>query len=199
MKHLFFILSFICCACNAQELPVIKTLSLANSEDDINIGDNGTYAIDTNNERDQYVGLWEYNQNGIIFQLKIEKEDKVQNKIEYNGEISHYNYIDKVVLRYKLIKQGIVIYNNLNEESIDYVTAYGTKRASFNFLSGRLLDHTRNVVGSYTISKQWGTPATIIFDLNLGNYTLQNPRSYYNDGQPLFSIPTGGIIMTKIN
>ena len=73
----------LCNYLSAQELPVLSTTSLANSEDDLDISNNGNYAVDTNNERNQYVGLWEYNQNGIIFQLKIEKQDQIINKIEY--------------------------------------------------------------------------------------------------------------------
>lgn len=64
---------------------------------------------------------------------------------------------------------------------------------------GRILDHTRNVVGSYTIKKSAAQPDKIIFNLILGNYTLLNERSYYNDGQPLFSIPINGVEMVKVN
>lgn len=198
-NYIYITFLLICNFITAQELPVLSTTSLANSEDALKHPKNGNYAQDTNNYRDQYVGLWEYNQNGIIFQLKIEKLDQALNKIEYNGEVSHYNYTDEVILRYKLIKNGTVIFNNLNELTIDHITSYGIKQAGSIFLHGRFLDHTRNVVGTYDISKQSGSPTTIIFDLNLGTYTLKNPPSYYQDGQPLFSIPTGGIIMTKIN
>jgi hypothetical protein len=62
-----------------------------------------------------------------------------------------------------------------------------------------MLDYTRNVVGSYTVTKLSGLPAKINFNLVLGDYRLLNPHSYYQDGQPLFSIPTGGIEMVKIN
>ena len=199
MKYMFFIISFICWSCNAQELPILSTSSLANAEDAMEHPKNGNYAKDLANYRDQYVGVWEYNQNGIIFQLKIEKLDQAINKIEYNGEVSHYNYTDEVVLRYKLIKNGSVIFNNLSEPIVDHVTSYGIKQADSNFLHGRFLDHTRNVVGTYDISIPFESTNTIIFDLNLGTYTLKNPPVYYQDGQPLFSIPTGGIEMTKIN
>lgn len=150
---------------------------------------NGNYATDTNNEREQYAGIWEYNQNGILFQLKIEKQDKVLNKIEYNGEISSYNFTDKVVLRYKLVKNGVTIHDNLNSPSLDYVINWGMKQSSKNYLYGKILDYTRNVIGSYTIERLFGNPEKINFNLNLGNYRILNPRSYYNDGQPLFSIP----------
>lgn len=192
---------FLLLTCNfiiAQELPVLTTTSLANQDDEFEHADNGNYAIDTNNERNQYVGTWQYSQNNIVFQLKIEKVDKVLNKIEYQGKVSNYNYCDKIVLRYKLIKNGITLFNNLNEPTIDYVTSSGIKQANRD-LYGRILDHTRNVVGSYTIKKNTGQPNKIIFNLILGNYRLLNDRSYYNDNQPLFSIPIKGIEMVKIN
>ena len=188
-----------CSYLSAQELPVLSTTSLANPEDDMNNPKNGNYAVDTNNERNQYVGLWEYNQNGIIFQLKIEKQDQVINKIEYDGEVSNYNYYDQVSLRYKLIKNNITLFNNLNEPTIDNITSYGIKQASYPFLDGRIFDHTRNVVGSYTIKKYSNQPNKILFNLGLGNYRLLNAPSYYQDGQPLFSIPIGEIEMIKIN
>jgi hypothetical protein len=197
-----FIALFIVLMCNtlfAQSLPVLTTSSLAEPNDDDKITKNGNYAKDTNNERDQYVGLWEYNQNGILFQLKIDKDDKALDKIEYNGEISNYNYCDQIILRYKLVKNGVLIYDNLNEPAVDNVTSHGRKLASYNFLDGRILDYTRNVVGYYTMQKLAGNPAKIKFNLLLGNYIMLNSYSYYLDGQPLFSIPINGVEMTKIN
>ena len=183
----------------AQDLPVLSTTSLANPGDDLKIGDHGNYAVDVTNERDQYVGLWEYNQNGTIFQLKIEKKDKVINKYEFNGVVTKYSFCDEVILKYKLIKNNVVLYDNLSESTVDSETAWGNKRSSSIFLRGRLLDHTRNVRGSYTIEKISLTPQKINFNLILGNYTKVNDSSFYQDGQPLFSIPTGGIEMVKVN
>ncbi|RDI11977.1 DUF6705 family protein [Flavobacterium sp. AG291] len=198
MKYLFFIISFICWSCNAQELPILSKTSLANSDDAMEHPKNGNYAKDLANYRDQYVGVWEYNQNGVIFQLKIEKLDQAINKIEYNGEVSNYNYTDVLTLKYKLVKNGVVLNDNLNTNLFDQMNGWGIKQVNRE-LYGRILDYTRNVMGSYTINKQFGSSNTIIFNLILGNYTIQNPSSYYQDGQPLFSIPTGGIEMTKIN
>ncbi len=198
-KHIYISILLLSCALHSQTFPVLSNTSLANPEDDMDNAKNGNYAIDTNNERDQYVGLWEYNQNGVLFQLKIEKQNKVLNKIEYNGEISSYSFMDEVVLRYKLVKNGVTIYNNLSAVTVDSITSYGVKQSSRNHLYGSILDHTRNVIGSYTIEKLFGNPEKINFNLFLGNYRILNPRSYYNDGQPLFSIPIKGIEMVKIN
>ena len=89
-----FIIMFLLTTCQnlaSQELPVLSTTSLYNGE--VYHSENGNYAEDTHNERDQYAGLWEYNQNGILFLLKIEKMDKVINKREFAGFEPHYNFL----------------------------------------------------------------------------------------------------------
>ena len=54
------------------QYPVLTTTSLAGDPNlDSNYSKSGNYAMDTNNERDQYVGLWRYQDNEILFELKI--------------------------------------------------------------------------------------------------------------------------------
>jgi hypothetical protein len=184
---------------NAQDLPVLSTTSLANPEDDMNNAKNGNYAKDLGNERDQYVGLWEYNQNGILFQIKIEKQDKVLNKREYNGVIDHYEFCDEVILRYKLVKNGVLIYNSLTQANVDPITSYGIKQAGYDYLDGRILDYTRNIVAPYTIVKAFSYPQKIIFKLGESTFSKLNPDSFYQDGQPLFTLPREQIELLKIN
>ena len=201
MKKILTTIAILICNILFAQLPVLTTTSLANPEDDMDNAKNGNYAMDTANERNQYVGTWEYNQNGILFQLKLDKVDQVINKIEYNGVVSSYNYFDKVILRYRLVKNGVELFNNLNVDitTINYVSTWGVKQASDDYMYGRLLDHTRNAIGYYTIKRLSTIPSKIIFDLQRFNYTLGNAPSYYQDGQPLFSMPMGGIEMVKIN
>ncbi len=184
----------------AQNLPVLSTTSLANPDEHFLHTYNGNYAKDTANERQQYVGLWEYNQNGILFQLKLDKQDQVINKIEVDGVVSHYNFTDEITVRYRLVKNGTELFNNLNDplSSINTSTAFGVKEGNIPQLYGRLLDHTRNVVGSFNIVKLVSTPQKILFTMERFNYHIQNPPAYYNDGQPLFSIPQNGIEMVKV-
>jgi len=168
MKRIILVL-FLLLACNliaAQVLPVLTTTSLANPDDEFEHPKKGNYAIDTNNEHNQYVGTWQYTQNNIVFQLKIDKIDKALNKIEFEGKVSNYNYCDEIVLRYKLVKNGVTLFNNLSVPTIDHVTSYGIRQAGRD-LYGRILDHTRNVVGSYTIKKDVGQTNKIIFNLIL--------------------------------
>jgi len=68
--------------------------------------------MDTNNERAQYIGLWRYQANGILFELKVEAADQMLEQFP-NG--SKYYFWDAVTLKYRLVKDGVEIYNNLAE------------------------------------------------------------------------------------
>jgi hypothetical protein len=200
MKNSIIILLLtICQNLASQELPVLSTTSLFNEEQQFDHIDSGNYAKDTHNERDQYVGLWQYNQNGILFILKIEKMDKMINKREFPGFQAHYNYFDRLVLRYRLVKNNVLLFDNLNESDIDPIANYATKLGFRNYASGRIWDRTRNVRGSHTITRLDTNPPKIIFNLGRSNNTLLNEHSFYNDGQPLYSIPADGVEMIKIN
>lgn len=182
---------------NAQELPVLSTTSL--SVLDNNYGHNGNYAKDDSNLRGPYVGTWQYNQGGIHLIIKLTKMDKVINKREFNGEVTFYDYTDQLELRYRLVKNGTLLFDNLNAGVVDPNTSYGIATAVYD-LSGRILDHTRNVVGSFSAKRLMiNGPQKMLFNLYLGNYTMLNPSTFYQDGQPLFSIPTGEIEMIKID
>ena len=182
------------------QLPVLTTTSLAGDPtNDINFLKNGNYAVDVNNERDQYVGLWRYQENSILFELKIEKKDQYINKVVIQG-VTSYHYCDELVLKYKLIKNNVLLYDNLNqtipEDYISVVTKYGVN----NYAYGGFLDATRNVCANVSITKTSTNPEKIFFDLSNGAYYLLNPISYYEEHViPLFNVPTNGIEMIKVN
>lgn len=198
-KFIMTLFLMICQNLISQELPVLSTTSLYDEEQQFDHIDSGNYARDTHNERDQYVGLWQYNQNGILFILKIEKMDKVINKREFPGFEPHYNYFDQLTLRYRLVKNNILLFDNLNQDGVDPIANYATKHGSNNYARGRIWDRTRNVRGSHTITRLNTHPPKIIFDLERFDYTKLNDSSFYQDGLPLFSIPQGGIEMVKID
>ncbi len=179
--------------------PVLSTTSLFNQNDRYEHTNQGNYAMDTANEREQYVGLWRYEENGILFELKIELNNQRINSAQIESQL-FYNYMDEVILKYKLVKNGIVLHDNLNSTVIeeDYIS-YGFKYGSSEFLSGRMLDYTRNVFGSFTIKRLNTTPEKIIFNLGEFNYKRLNPDSFYQAGVKLFSIPTGDLEMMKVD
>lgn len=180
------------------QYPVITTSTLADGRNDINFLKKGNYAVDTNNERDQYVGLWRYEQNGVLFELNIIKKDQYLNASIYNGEILHYDYCDEVRLKYKLIKNGVILHNNLYFSEPQSDLSYGIKQGIDDYMDGSILDYTRNVVVSFSIKKLTGIPNKIKFALNPNIYTLKNPSAYYEDGQLLFNIPLDEIEMVKV-
>mgnify|MGYP003583459873 CR=1 FL=1 len=200
MKNSIIILLLtICQNLASQELPVLSTTSLYNEEQQFDHIDSGNYAKDTHNQRHQYVGLWQYKQNEILFILKVEKMHKMINKREFPGFQAHYNYFDRLVLRYRLVKNNVLLFDNLNESDIDPIANYATKLGFRNYASGRIWDRTRNVRGSHTITKLNTNPPKIIFSLERFDYTKVNEPTFYQDGQPLFSIPQGDIEMVKID
>jgi hypothetical protein len=202
MKKIFFILFCISSSIYAQ-YPVLSTTSLIDPLSDVKFNTNGNYAVDTNNELDQYVGLWRYNQNGVLFELLIEKRIKYMGtKIEYQNGL-WYNYSDCALFRYKLVKNGSTLYDNLNTPIPQFGwSSQGLKYGIYNYISGSIIDYTRNVLGSVDIKKlpTSGGQQKIFFNLGEGTYLLLNPISYYQGSSlPLFNIPTNGIEMVKVN
>jgi len=125
-------------------------------------------------------------------------EDQETNIIESDVGVFYY-YMDAVTLRYKLVKNGVTLHDNLNSVNIEgYIVSYGSKYVNYN-LDGKILDYTRNVAGQYEITRLNTTPPKIIFKLNEFNYTLINPDSFYQGDQPLFSLPLGNIEMEKVD
>lgn len=200
MKILYSILLLFTNCLFAQLPPITSTTSLSNPDIDPNFCSDGNYAQDTANERDQYVGTWEYSQNGTLFQVKIEKKDQSLNKVEVNGTILCYTYCDEVTFKYKLVKNGIIIHDNLNQTTYnDPYIPTAIKKGTSDDLYGSFRDMANNVMGRVSIKRLNTSPPKITFNLSTGAYYLLNPDESYNPNQPLFSVPTGEIEMVKIN
>ena len=186
---------------NAQ-YPILTTTNLSNNPtDDPNFLKNGNYAKDFNNERNQYVGLWRYQTADILFELKMEKRDEYLSNLSYQN-YHYYFYRDIIIFKYKLVKNGVIIHDNL--DAVIPASGYfscATKQGDNNYLSGRMIDVTRNVNAVVSINRIPGTnPNKIFFDLSSGTYTLLNPPEYYIS-QPnidLFNIPVDGIEMVRV-
>lgn len=199
VRKLYLLLVLTSFSLSARRLPVLSTTSLSNPAQRFEHVRYGNYAQDDNNLRNLYVGTWQYNQGGILFVIKLTKRDQVLNKREFNGEIQYYDYADEIDVRYKLVKNGMVLFDNLNSTDVSPIKSYGIAMVGYD-LDGRILDQTRNVIGDFTAKRLMiSGPPKILFDLNRFDYTMLNPSTYYQDGQPLFSIPTGEIEMIKID
>lgn len=195
MKTFLFSLISSCFFCSLTAQEVLSTSSLADPYDIVHLINHGNYAMDTNNERAQYIGLWRYQANGILFELKVEAADQMLEQFP-NG--SKYYFWDAVTLKYRLVKDGVEIYNNLAETVSNNQRSSGLKLGDQEYLGGRILDFTRNVTGTFSITKLNNNPEKIYFMLYLSGYTLHNPREFYDDGQLLFSLPINGVEMIKV-
>lgn len=206
MKILFSIIALLCLnMVSAQQ--VLSTISLAGDPtNDDNFINNGNYAIDTNNERDQYVGLWRYtgtyDGNSIVFDLKIEKRDKARSSmVDSNGDLFHYSFADEIVFKYKLTRNGVVVHDNLNQVISVSENYYSNalKYGADSSCDGIFVDYGKYVHTGVSVTRLNTTPAKIYFDLNSSDYMLKKPREYYRNAPgKLFSIPTDGIEMVKV-
>lgn len=200
MKTKTSIILLLCMTSIYAQYPVLTTTSLDNDPTlDANFRKNGNYAKDFANQRDQYVGLWRYDQNEIFFELKIEKRDMVINKFEYQGHIDHYAYMDQVIFKYRLIKNGNLIYDNLNTTLPDDYLSYGKKYGDLNILDGKFLDRTNNVWIDTSIKLLNTFPERIYFNLTGGNTHYFNPDSYYENLSEIITVPIDGIEMVRVN
>ncbi len=116
------------------------------------------------------------------------------------GDIIKYFYEDCVAFKYKLIKNGVLIHNDLEllVPAENYFST-ATKDGDYDYLSGRMTDYTRNV--SAPVNIKLINQNKILFNLSSGTYNLRNPISYYENtpNEKLFNIPTDGIEMVKVN
>lgn len=195
MKTFLFSLISSCFFCSLTAQEVLSTSSLADPYDIVHLINHGNYAMDTNNERAQYIGTWRYESNGLLFELKVDAADQF---LQQFPDGSKYFFWDALILKYRLVENDVEIYNNLNATVTPNHESIGLKQGDREYLSGRIKDFTRNVTGTFSITKLNNNPEKIYFMLYLSGYTLHNPREFYDDGQPLFSLPTNGVEMIKV-
>ena len=200
MKKLFIYLFLFCTSIMFAQYPVLTTTSLSNPSHEDQHSNHGNYAIDTNNDRQQYVGLWRYTSSEIVLDIKITKLDKLCSSTPPpEGHTRQYSFMDGVILTYKLVKNGIVLHDNLSTTftNVNY-HSWGYIESPDNFLYGRIKDFTGGVTSVFTITNLNTTPNKILFDMSNMAYSLDNPRNTYQQGVKLFTIPTGGIEMIRI-
>lgn len=70
---------------------------------------NNAYLKDTQNQLTPFVGTWNYQQGNTKVTIKFQKV------MEYNDLSNPHYYKDRLKANYKVEKNGVVIYNNLNE------------------------------------------------------------------------------------
>lgn len=181
----------------AQNYPVLRTVSIEQSLDENYNELNGDYIKDINNLLDSYVGTWKYENNNILFIIKIRKVE--QFITIYND--GSYEFRDELLVNYKFVKNGVTLVDNLNEPTIN--TFYnvgnivGKKYGSYwfnqslDYVSGVITDIPLNITTSsdiYPINPVGGTFNTIKIQYNGMNSLRGNPADFY-EGKPAFMIP----------
>ncbi|MCW4468035.1 hypothetical protein OGH69_03580 [Flavobacterium sp. MFBS3-15] len=97
MKAIFIILLFTLSLCKAQIQPILEQ----------GIGlEAGFYYKDTFNELDKFTGTWRYESGSILFEITLQKKEKL-----FNG--SNNNYCDILVGEYRYVDGTNTIVNTL--------------------------------------------------------------------------------------
>src|SRR5690554_1299283 len=209
MKNIKVILNiavlFVATQIYSQPYPVLSTTNQAFTATDDNYMETGNYAKDIGNIRNQLVGTWRYQTADILFELKIEKRDKQFNGIDANS----YYFMDIVFIKYKLVKNGVVLHDNLNAVissnhsgndtyGLDFVS-YGFYNNSTYKFRGFINDYHRQVLCSYYMQKiDVGGQEKLSLDILNMNYRIYGDDSMYAPGVKLFSLPLGPIVLDKV-
>ena len=189
----------------AQQYPVLSTTNQANTITDDNYMETGNYAKDVGNIRNQVVGSWRYQTPDILLELKIEKRDK---ELEGVGTAGYY-FMDIIIMKYKLVKNGLVLHDNINttlpQNNTGYHT-YGIDFISYGFyydtsykFKGFINDYYRQVLCSYEMQKtNLNGQEKLLLNISNGNYRIYGDASMYTPSQKLFSLPLGPILLDRI-
>ena len=196
MKNLILLLVLVSFkTIQAQTYPVLRTVSIQESLDENYNELNGDYIKDINNLLNPYIGTWKYEDNGMVFILKIQK---VEQFISITN-IGTYNFSDELCVTYKFVKNGITLVDNLNEPLINsYIQANGNGKKygfywfkSLEYVSGVITDLPLNITTSsdiYPINSVGGVFNKIKIQYNGMNSLKGNPADFYI-GKPTFLIP----------
>ncbi|WP_296142895.1 DUF6705 family protein [uncultured Flavobacterium sp.] len=199
-NYILFAIVFISALATAQERQVLRTYPQSQAQLTSYDSQNGDYIMDTTNNLNIYEGTWIYNDNlGTIFTLKLRRKDRV---LLDTGNT--YNFADMIISTYKLIKNNILLFDNLNhalpseiaEDDGDF--GYLSNVSSFSDLDGGFEDVTYNIFANCEIKKlvtPAGQPEKISF--RISGAIRRNPQSFYLGLPSTFSVPTN-IVLTKI-
>lgn len=196
-NYILLFMLIMTCSCNAQQQPILRTLSFEDTFNEDYFSKDGDYVKDIHNQLDPYVGIWKYEGNGKTLILKIRKV-----QLFYNGISGTYR--DKLLITYKYIKNGTIMIDNLDLpliNSFDNLSNdQGKKYGAFSlnkydnelFLSGSLTDIPLNILVSTEIHPVnfgiSGATPKIKISYNGNNSYRGNPESFYV-GKPTFELP----------
>lgn len=176
----------------SQNKPVLREITVSSVQSSSYTPKSGDYIKDVTNHLDRYVGTWKYQSSTTIFTLQL---DKVNKYLIAPGE--SYLYTDLIIATYKLVKNGITVYDNLGSTVFNGQQDLRGKLSnsnSFDFINGVMRDFTTNVsIGRCEIKlltpypPQAGAQQKIFFKM------FENHTKRMNEGEgnttALFSMP----------
>ena len=209
MKNIKYLINLIilCCMLQtySQQYPVLTVTNQVLSTTDDNYSTKGNYAKDVGNIRNQVVGSWRYQTPDLLLELKIEKRDK---ELEGVGTAGYY-FMDIIIMKYKLVKNGLVLNDNINTTLPQNNTGY--HNYDLNFVSygfyydatytfkGFINDYYRQVLCSYEMQKtNLNGQEKLLLNISNGNYRIYGDASMYTPSQKLFSLPLGPILLDRV-
>lgn len=117
-KYIFILLTFFYFCATGQKFPVKRVFDFSEwyviENKNLKKGD---YFKDKEGNYNPYIGTWYYKKNDLIFILKLQK---VRTLFISNKNKGHYWWhMDRLQSTFKIIKNDVVLVNNLNEPIIE--------------------------------------------------------------------------------
>lgn len=181
---------------NAQQQPILNTISFQDYFHEDYFGKKGDYVKDMYNQLNPYVGTWKYEGNGKTLILKIQK-------VEMFYESIGKTYMDELLVTYKYIKNGnvevdylnlpiITSYENINSSE---AKKYGTFHLiNFNndlYISGSITDIPLNILTDAEIHPV--NPVNGVFNkikiYYNGFISIRGNQESFYVGKPTFELP----------
>lgn len=189
----------------SQTFPILRTISFNDAHTDTYWLKKGDYIKDDQNTLDKYVGTWVYSNDNTVFTIRLNRINAFLIPEVEPGELYFYN--DVIVIRYKLLINNNVVFDNLNDPLVnvlnpdDAITSLSHTETN-NYLNGVFKDIANNVfVSRCEITKlinAIGQPQKIYFKLYPNHSRRMNPPSFYQGMTTMYSMPSN-IELTKID
>lgn len=196
MKKHFIILFVIAVqVLQAQNPPILNYKTFDDDISELNNLEKGDYYQDTNNVLNQFIGTWQYQNANTTFTLKIRKVNQFLYQAP-NAEF--YWYKDIILVNYKLIKNNMVLVDELDKPLVNTLINSNTHNKYFRFnfnegIYGTFQDLTNKVFVDSILKRiltQNGETPKLHFLVSVNGSTHRaNPREFYQGMSSILSVP----------
>lgn len=188
----------------AQNPPILNYKTFNNDITEGNTIEKGDYYQDTNNVLNQFVGIWQYQNGTTTFILKIRR---VNQFLCQAPNSDYYYYQDNIIVNYKIIKNNVVLIDELNKPLVYKLTDSNRYNNYFRYypnqgISGTFQDLTNNVFVDSILKREFtpsGATPQLHFLVSINGSTHRgNPREFYQGMSSMLTIPND-INLVKID